>query len=147
MRCGRFGSRRPGRCLAGFSLVYTFHLELGSLCEEVVALGYAAGRPSDSAPPPCPARPCVRARAPGGVRWHLPAHIRPCLCLPPSPRQLRNGPRPFLGQGRAEPGAEGRATGWQGRGARGRGVGFPVLPLASKAAVSSFHLVALALFS
>lgn len=69
-------------------------------------------------PPPAPrASGCVPAHQAGG-RWHLPEHIRLCLSSAPSPRQLRNGPRPFLGQGRA--GGEGPGCGLAKKGARCR---------------------------
>lgn len=75
-----------------------------------------------------PAHQRVRARAPGGDCWHFPVHNCPRLCSPPSPRQLRHGPLPLLGPCRAELGTEARERGWQGRGAGGRGYGFPWPP-------------------
>ena len=105
LKCERVGGRRPGSNLAGFSLV-DFSLGArrpprggsGSRLRgrEAFRLQTTASR----------ARGCVPALPVGGSRHH-PAHIRPRLRPPPSPRPLRNGPRPLRGLGRCGAGGGG----------------------------------------
>lgn len=108
LRCKPFCDRSPGAALPELAWC-VFHLGLSSLGEEVAALGYAGGRPSDSRLSGR-ARQRVRARAPGGGCGHLPVHICPRLCLPPSPR-------PLLGGGPWKAGGRGQSRGMakQGR--------------------------------
>lgn len=138
LRCERVGGRRPGRSLAGFSLV-DFSPWSSAASARRERSGNAAGRPSDSRlRPRAPAGACPRSQqgAAGTSRRTSAPRLRP----PPSPRPLRNGPRPLRGLGRygAGDGGPGFRAGEARRHREGRGTGFLVRPWAAEAYLPFF---------